>query len=152
MTCQFCGGEIPNGSAFCTKCGKPVETMVSVEEKKESLSASLPVTDSAPKSSSGKEKSKSLIAPLVTLIAAISGWVYIFFSNTIEGVKAWFTSSEDLQNNLSQNYNYYGNNGGQSDTLSYVILFGVMALFTILAIVGIVWLVKRLLRKFGIKK
>ena len=75
MTCQFCGGEIPNGSAFCTKCGKPVETMVSVEEKKESLSASLPVTDSAPKSSSGKEKSKSLIAPLVTLIAAVSGWI-----------------------------------------------------------------------------
>ena len=28
----------------------------------------------------------------------------------------------------------------------------VFALFTVLAIVGIVWLVKRLLRKFGIKK
>ncbi len=152
MTCQFCGGEIPNGSAFCTKCGKPVETMVSVEEKKEGISTSLPGVDSAPKSAAVKEKSKSLVAPLVTLIAAISGWVYIFFSNTIEGVKAWFTSSEDLQNNLSQNYNYYGNNGSQTDMLSYIVLFGIMALFTVLAIVGVVWLIKRLLRKFGIKK
>ena len=117
MTCQFCGGEIPNGSAFCTKCGKPVETMVSVEEKKEGISTSLPGVDSAPKSAAVKEKSKSLVAPLVTLIAAISGWVYIFFSNTIEGVKAWFTSSEDIQNNLSQNYNYYVNNGSQTDML-----------------------------------
>ena len=153
MKCPFCGEEIPNGSAFCTKCGKQVETMVSVEDVKSVIPASSGAAPTeAPKAASSRAKSKGLLAPLITLATGIAGWIYILFSNTIEGLNAWLTSSDDLQNNLSDSYQYFGNNGGQDETTGYIVLLAVMAVLTVIAIVGLVWLCKRLLRKFGLKK
>lgn len=155
MFCKNCGAEIPDGSGFCTKCGKPVETLVSAgnpEEKKETIAAVLAdlgsgqsVGDSGAKKSG---KPKGLVAPIATLIASISGWIYFLYTNSMQGIKAWFTSSDELQSSVSQNYNYYGNNFSNDELMGNIVIIGVMVLFTLLGIVGVIVLIKRLIRKF----
>lgn len=152
MICKHCGAEIAEGSAFCTNCGKSVETLVAAPESLSEALTSITEGQEKTSPSSEKEKSKGLLAPLITLIASASGWLYVLFSNSIEGIKAWFVSSQDMQDSLSGRYEYFGNNGGTDETIGAIVLIAVMVLFTLLGVVGLVMLVKRLIRKFAPKR
>lgn len=157
MKCKYCGAEITGDSAFCTKCGKPVETLdVATERLNEALSnvvqgARQEGQQSKTSPSGGGEKPKGLLAPLITLAVAVGGWLCVWFTNTIEGAKAWFTSSQDMQGSLSGEYNYYGN-GGSDELTGVIVGIIVIALLSVLAVVGLIWFGKRLYRKFVPKK
>ncbi len=150
MKCKFCGAEIDDGSAFCAKCGKPVETLAAVEESKGEIAAAAPEDHgAAPPPPPPRRKPKTLITPIIVLIISASGWLYILASNSIDGMKAWFTSSQELQSSVSGQYNYFGNNSSSEELAGNIILIAIMVLFTLLGIVGVVMLIRRLIRKFS---
>ena len=150
MKCQHCGDEVANGSAFCTNCGKPVEVLAAAQEAKDDIMLAMEHKDTQtpPPSSASSDKPKGLLTPIVTLIASAAGWLYVLFTNSLEGIKAWFTSSQDMQDSLSDSYNYFGNNSGTGETTGYIIFLVIMVLFTVIGIVGLVMLCKRLGRRF----
>lgn len=149
MLCKFCNGEIPNGAAFCPKCGKEVKDMVPVPEASEEI-AHVPDKNVPPPPPPPKKT--GLVAPIIILLIAVSGWLYILSSNSIEGMMAWFTSSNDLQSSVSQQYNYYGNNFSAEELAGNIGLLIIMVLFSLLGIIGLVMLIRRLIRKFIPKK
>lgn len=152
MICKFCGTEIAEGSAFCAKCGKPVETLVAAEKSKGEIAPAASENHKVTPPPHPPRKPKSLVTPIVTLILSASGWLYILASNSIEGMKAWFTSSQELQDSVSGSYNYFGNNTSSEELAGNVILIAIMVLFTLLGIVGIVMLIRRLVGKFTPRK
>lgn len=148
MLCKFCGNEIPADFSFCPKCGKAVETIAPASDKNDiAVSASERNVPPPP-----PPKKKGLVAPIIILIIAASGWLYILSSNSIEGMIAWFTSSNDLQSSVSQQYNYFNNNFSAEELAGNIVLLVIMVLFTALAVIGLVMLIKRLIRKFAPKK
>ena len=156
MICKHCGAEIADGSAFCTGCGKPVETLAPAPEN-QSLSEALTTALDAAKAeradgADGTGKSKGFLAPIVTLLASLAGWLYVWMTNSIEGIKAWFVSSQDMQDSLSGRYEYFGNDGGNEEMIGAIVLIVFMVILTVLSIIGVVMLIKRLIRKFAPKK
>jgi hypothetical protein len=153
MFCKFCGAEISNDAAFCAKCGKAVEAIAPVPEAEEKLMPTPPERNAPPPPPPPPPpKPKGLVAPIIILLIAVSGWLYILSSNSIEGMIAWFTSSNDLQTSVSQQYNYFGNNFSAQELAGNIALLVIMVLFTVLAIIGVIMLIKRLIRKFSPKK
>lgn len=148
MFCKFCGAEIPKDSSFCAKCGKEVKDIAPAPDKKEDM---IPAPDrNVPPPPPPKKK--GLVAPIIILLIAASGWLYILSSNSIEGMVAWFTSSNDLQSSVSQQYNYFNNNFSVEELAGNIALLVIMILFTALGIIGVIMLIKRLIRKFAPKK
>lgn len=144
MFCKSCGNEIPTGASACQVCGRPVETIVAVDEKKpESLASSAPVTSDAAKKIQ-KIKSDKLLLPLVLLITSGAGLVYLYISNTFISIWSWFTSTGE-EKHLRPEIN----TGTDSvELIGNIGAIVISALFCILAIVGLVLLFKRLGRKF----
>lgn len=151
MLCKFCNEEIPKGAAFCPKCGKEVKAMMPVPEENEKI-AHVPDKNVPPPPPPPPPKKTGLVAPIIILLIAVSGWLYILSSNSIEGMMAWFTSSNELQSSVSQQYNYYGNNFSVEELAGNIGLLIVMVLFSLLGIIGLVMLIRRLIRKFLPKK
>lgn len=149
MFCKFCGAEIPENSSLCAKCGKEVKAVVPAPDKKEDM---IPAPDRNVPPPPPPPKKKGLVVPIIILLIAASGWLYILLSNSIEGMVAWFTSSNDLQSSVSQQYNYFNNNFSAEELAGNIVLLVIMILFTALAIIGVVMLIKRLIRKFAPKK
>lgn len=154
MICKHCGAEITDGSAFCVKCGKPVETLATAEKNvSEALTAVKEAShEQASSSSAPTEKAKGLLSPIITLIVSAAGWLYVLFSNSLEGLSAWFTSSQEMQNSLSDSYNYFGNNSGSEEMVGGIVFLVILLLFTLLGIVGLIVFIKRLIRKFSPRK
>ncbi|MGN0474861.1 MAG: hypothetical protein ACI4IJ_07225, partial [Acutalibacteraceae bacterium] len=74
----------------------------------------------------------------------------IIYTNSIEGMLAWFTSYNEMNNSLNSNYVYH--NDSADEIMGNILLLVIMVLFTALAVIGLVMLVRRLIRKFVPKK
>lgn len=148
MFCKFCGTEMPSDSAHCPKCGKEVRDIVPVEESKpmaKADEANVPPPPPPP-----PHRKKGLVTPIIILLIAASGWLYIIYTNSIEGMLAWFTSYNEMNNSLNSNYVYH--NDSADEIMGNILLLVIMVLFTALAVIGLVMLVRRLIRKFVPKK
>ncbi len=144
MFCKFCGTEMPNDSAHCPKCGKEVRDMVPVREGKPHDGDVPPPPPPPP------PKKKGLVAPIIILLIAAAGWLYIIYTNSIEGMIAWFTSSNEMSTSLNSNYVYH--NDSADEIFGNILLLVIMVLFTALAVIGVIMLIKRLIRKFVPRK
>lgn len=148
MFCRFCGAEMPHDSAHCPKCGKEIKDIVPVKEGKPMV----PVHDGdvPPPPPPPPHKKKGLVAPIIILIIAAAGWLSIIGTGSIGGMIAWFTSWNDINTSLNSNYVYHNSN--TEELIGNIILIVLMALFTLLAVIGAIMLIRRLIRKFVPKK
>lgn len=137
---------MPSDSSHCPKCGKEVRDIVPVEESKPMAKADEANVPPPPP----PHRKKGLVAPIIILLIAASGWLYIIYTNSIEGMLAWFTSYNEMNNSLNSNYVYH--NDSADEIMGNILLLVIMVLFTALAVIGLVMLVRRLIRKFVPKK
>lgn len=142
MFCKFCGTEMPNDSAHCPKCGKEIRDIVPVKEGKPMV----PVHDGDVPPPPPPPRKKGLVTPIIILLIAAAGWLYILYTNSIEGMIAWFTSSNEMNTSLNSNYVYH--NDSTEEIMGNILLLVIMVLFTALAIIGAIMLIRRLIRKF----
>ncbi len=145
MFCKFCGAEIPNDSAQCPNCGEAVKTIVPVKE-----GTSMVPAHECDAPHHHHHRKKGLVVPIIILLIAASGWLYILSTNSIEGMMAWFTSSKDINSSLNSDYIYHNNSA--EELAGNIILIVIMALFTILGVIGLTMLIRRLIRKFAPRK
>ena len=148
MFCKACGTEIPTGASACPNCGKAVETIVAVEEKKtESVASSAPETTAASAPVKKKAKPDKLTLPAILLILSVGGLVYLYISGTFGSILSWFTSEGEEQvlrpeiNTSTDPLELVGNIGA----------IAISAILVLMAISGLVILFKRLGRKLSKK-
>ena len=139
MFCKACGKELPVGVPACPNCGKPVETIAAVEEKKTESVASAPAKK--------KAKPDKLILPVVMLIISIGGLAYLYIGGTFSSILSWFTS-EGEEKILRPEINTSTDPLELAGNIGAIVISGILVL---IAISGLVILFKRLGRKLSNK-
>lgn len=148
MFCKACGKELPVGVPACPNCGKPVETIAAVEEKKtESVATAAPEAPTASAPAKKKAKPDKLILPLVMLIISIGGLAYLYIGGTFSSILSWFTS-EGEEKILRPEINTSTDPLELAGNIGAIVISGILVL---IAISGLVILFKRLGRKLSNK-
>ncbi len=148
MFCKACGTEIPAGASVCPNCGKSVEVIVAVEEKKtQSVATTAPETAAPSAPQRKKAKPDKLILPTVLLILSVGGLVYFYIGGTFSSIWSWFTS-EGEEKVLRPEINT------GTDPIELIGNIGaivIAAVLVLIAIAGLVILFKRIGRKLSSK-
>lgn len=129
MKCNKCGAEVRDGSSFCPACGKSL-----AEDKK---------------IKTGKRYKKGLFAPLVSLIIGAGGWIYTFLYQRPFLMNLY---NELMGNTVSiDDSSLYNSLTDAVDTKILLIVGAIGIVFALLAVVGLITLLKRLWNRLAHK-
>ena len=148
MNCKFCGNFVPDGSDTCPVCGRrptedPIGKLLSENQPSTLASAPSSASDNNPKSDAGQKK--GIFLPVLGVLASAGTWAYTYFSDIWDTIRTIFngTYGGAVQTSPDSDVVLGGSSlVGLND--AGVIVFAALAVITIVGIISLVALFRRL--------
>ncbi len=153
MNCRFCGNFVPDGADSCPVCGRrpeeePIGKLLSDNQPN---SGNNEVKAIEPKNELGS-KPQSLVPPLVAIALCVAGWLYGLSQKVIESFKTVYSILFEGGASVGANSDFVANGMTQGDRLTMIIIVAAVLILTVIGIVGLISLFKRLINNFKYNK
>lgn len=154
MNCKFCGNFVPDGSDSCSVCGRrpseePIGKLLSENQPQNFSPASASAgSDSKKEETKSEKKLKTgIVAPLIAIAVSVAGWLYAWSQDIWDTIKTIFNGTYGESSTLAEDSAFV--TGGASSVsgeagLTVILIIGAAVLLTVIGVIGLVVLVKRL--------
>jgi len=152
MNCRFCGNFVPEGRDSCPVCGRrpdeePIGKLLSENQPNSNQLAEV----SEPASTSNQRHPKGLLLPLILIAISVAGWVY----GLIGDGQIFLTMLKVATGNgtsISEDSDFVIPNATAAESTAVLIYGALAVLLTIIGLVGVVMLFKRLYNRIKYSK
>jgi len=152
MNCRFCGNFVPEGRDSCPVCGRrpdeePIGKLLSENQPNSNQLAEVPESNSV----SNQKHPKGLLLPLILIAISVAGWVY----GLIGDGQIFLTMLKVATGNgtsISEDSDFVIPNATAAESTAVLIYGALAVLLTIIGLVGVVMLFKRLYNRIKYSK
>lgn len=153
MNCKFCGNFVPDGSDSCPVCGRrpteePIGKLLSENQPQNFAPASSSGDDSSKKNENSDKKAKTgVTAPLLAIAVSVIGWIYAWAQDIWNTIRTIFNGTYGQSANLADDSAFVTGGAASSFSdarLTVVLIIFAAVLLTLIGIVGVIVLIKRL--------
>lgn len=152
MNCRFCGNFVPEGRDSCPVCGRrpdeePIGKLLSENQPNSNQLAE--VSEST--STSNQKHPNGLLLPLILIAISVAGWVY----GLIGDGQIFLTMLKVATGNgtsISEDSDFVIPNATAAESTAVLIYGALAVLLTIIGLVGVVMLFKRLYNRIKYSK
>ncbi|MBE6758693.1 MAG: hypothetical protein E7554_01195 [Ruminococcaceae bacterium] len=150
MNCKFCGNFVPEGKDSCPVCGRrpdeePIGKLLSENQPNTAMQTTEPAAAAAEPAEKQQKHPKGLFLPMLLIGISVAGWLYGLIADSKIIGSLW----ADLMGvmGLSKNSGYVIGEDISSLLPGALLIAGLAILLTIIGIIGVAMLIKRLINR-----
>ena len=149
MNCRFCGNFVPEGRDSCPVCGRrpeeePIGKLLSENQPGAIQKAEEEEAAKAAKTETNKKHPKGLLLPLVMIALAVLGWMYALLGDSAQNFKSMLAVVTGTGTTQAADSSFVTPGTSAVELEGVAIYLVAAAVISLIGVVGIVWLLKRL--------
>lgn len=149
MNCRFCGNFVPEGRDSCPVCGRrpeeePIGKLLSENQPGAIQKVEEEEAARAAKTETNKKHPKGLLLPLIMIALAVLGWMYALLGDSAENFKSMLAVVTGTGTTQATDSSFVTPGSAAVELEGVAIYLVAAAVITLIGVVGVIWLLKRL--------